>query len=104
MPALRLADYLRQDLVFCDLPALDKPTFMANFAKGMGQIVSTEFPIFSGFRSLFPGSGGASYAILSVLEEKQLKEVIAMLCDVCKNFTEKGRGVVFTLPMSNFVG
>lgn len=31
MPALRLADYLREDLVFWDLPALDKPAFMTDF-------------------------------------------------------------------------
>ena len=27
-------------------------------ARGMGQIVSTDLPIFSGFRTLFPGGGG----------------------------------------------
>ncbi len=31
MPVLRLADYLREDLVFWDLPALDKPAFMTKF-------------------------------------------------------------------------
>ncbi len=31
MPVLRLADYLREDLVFWDLPAQDKPAFMTNF-------------------------------------------------------------------------
>jgi nitrogen regulatory protein PII len=73
-------------------------------AKGMGQIVSTELPIFAGFRSLFPGSGEESYMILSVLVEEQLEEVVAMLRDVCENFAEKGTGIVFTLPVSNFVG
>ncbi len=73
-------------------------------AKGMGQIVSTELPIFSGFRSLFPGSGEESYMILSVLVEEQVEEVVAMLRDVCGNFTETGTGIVFTLPVSNFVG
>jgi nitrogen regulatory protein PII len=73
-------------------------------AKGMGQIVSTELPIFSGFRSLFPGSGEESYMILSVLVEEQVEEVVAMLRDVCGNFAEKGTGIVFTLPVSNFVG
>jgi len=42
-------------------------------AKGMGQIVSSELPIFSGFRSLFPGSGEESYMILSVLTAEQVK-------------------------------
>jgi nitrogen regulatory protein PII len=73
-------------------------------AKGMGQIVSTELPIFSGFRSLFPGTGEESYMILSVLVEEQVEEGVAMLRDVCGGFAEKGTGVVFTLPVTNFVG
>ncbi len=73
-------------------------------AKGMGQIVSTELPIFSGFRSLFPGSGEESYMILSVLVEEQVEEVVAMLREVCGGFTEKGTGIVFTLPVLNYVG
>jgi nitrogen regulatory protein PII len=73
-------------------------------AKGMGEIVSTELPIFSGFRSLFPGSGEESYMILSVLTTDQIEEAIAMLRDVCGGFTEKGTGVVFTLPVMDFVG
>lgn len=73
-------------------------------AKGMGQIVSTELPIFSGFRSLFPGSGEESYLILSVLKDEDVEDTIRMLRDVCDNFAEKGTGVVFTLPVTSFVG
>lgn len=73
-------------------------------AKGMGQIVSTDLPIFSGFRSLFPGSGEESYMILSVLSAEQVKEAVAMLRDVCNDFKEKGTGVVFSLPVLDFHG
>jgi nitrogen regulatory protein PII len=73
-------------------------------AKGMGQIVSTDLPIFSGFRTLFPGSGEPSYMILSVLLADQVEESIAMLRDVCNEFSEKGTGIVFTLPVTQFVG
>jgi len=73
-------------------------------AKGMGQIVSTDLPIFSGFRSLFPGSGEESYLILSVLSAEQVKEAVAMLRDVCDEFAQKGTGVVFTLPVLDFLG
>ena len=73
-------------------------------AKGMGQIVSTELPIFSGFRSLFPGSGEESYVILSVLREEQAEEAIRMLRDVCGDFAEKGTGIVFTVPVTGFIG
>ena len=73
-------------------------------AKGMGQIVSTELPIFSGFRSLFPGSGEESYLILSVIDTDRVEDAIGMLRDVCGNFSEKGTGIVFTLPVTGFVG
>jgi len=73
-------------------------------AKGMGQIVSADLPIFSGFRTMFPGSGEPSYLILSVLLADQVDESIAMLRDVCNEFSEKGTGVVFTLPVAQFVG
>ena len=66
-------------------------------ARGMGQIVSTDLPIFSGFRTLFPGSGEESYLVLSVLREEQVEEAIRMLRDVCGDFAEKGTGIVFTL-------
>jgi nitrogen regulatory protein PII len=73
-------------------------------AKGMGQIVSSDLPIFSGFRTMFPGSGEASYMILSVLMADQVEESVAMLRDVCNEFAEKGTGVVFTLPVTSFIG
>jgi nitrogen regulatory protein PII len=73
-------------------------------AKGMGEIVSTDLPIFSGFRSLFPGSGEESYLILAVVAEEDVKGAIAMLRDVCDQFAEKGTGVVFTLPVLDFLG
>ncbi len=73
-------------------------------AKGMGQIVSTELPIFSGFRSLFPGGGEESYLILSVLAMERVEEALGMLRDVCGDFSNKGTGIVFTLPVIGFVG
>ena len=73
----------RVELVMEGFLELDLPGATVIDAKGMGQIVSTEMPIFSGFRSLFPGSGEESYLILSVLREEQVAEAIRMLRDVC---------------------
>ena len=73
-------------------------------ARGMGQIVSKELPIFSGFRSLFPGAGEESYLILSVLAAEQVEEAMAMLREVCGDFAEKGTGIAFILPVARFVG
>ena len=73
-------------------------------AKGMGQIVSTDLPIFSSFRALFPGGGEASDLILSVVREEQIEEAIRLLCDICGDFAEKGTGIVFTPPVMGYVG
>jgi nitrogen regulatory protein P-II 1 len=73
-------------------------------AKGMGQIISSEMPIFSGFRSLFPSSGEESYMVMSVIDDDAIDDAVAMLRDVCDGFKEKGTGVVFTLPVTNFFG
>ena len=73
-------------------------------AKGMGQIVSSELPIFSGFRSLFPGGGEESYLILAVLTPAQIDEAIGMIRDVCGDFAEKGTGILFRLPVLEFIG
>jgi hypothetical protein len=73
-------------------------------ARGMGQIVSSDLPIFSGFRALFPGGGEESYLVLSVLREEQVEEAIRMLRDVCGDFADKGTGIVFTLPVIGFIG
>ena len=94
----------RLELVMEGFLELGLPGATVIDAKGMGQIVSTELPIFSGFRSLFPGSGEESYLILSVLREEQVEEAIRMLRDVCGDFAEKGTGIVFTVPVTGFIG
>jgi nitrogen regulatory protein PII len=94
----------RVELVMEGFLELNLPGATVIDAKGMGQIVSTEMPIFSGFRSLFPGGGEESYLILSVLREEQVAEAIRMLRDVCGDFAEKGTGIVFTVPVTGFIG
>ncbi len=94
----------RLELVMEGFLELELPGATVLDAKGMGQIVSTELPIFSGFRSMFPGGGEESYLILSVLTAEQVDEAIGLLRDVCGDFTDKGTGIIFTLPVTGFVG
>ena len=94
----------RLELVMEGFLELELPGATVLDAKGMGQIVSTELPIFSGFRSMFPGGGEESYLILSVLTAEQVDEAIGLLRDVCGDFTDKGTGIIFTLPVTEFVG
>jgi hypothetical protein len=73
-------------------------------ARGMGEIVATEIPVFSGFRALFSGGTEESYVIISVLTGDQIREAMALLRDVCGDFAERGTGIVFTLPIEEFHG
>ena len=52
-------------------------------AKGMGQILSVELPIFSGFRSMFPGGGEETYVLMSVLSGRQVGEAVSLVSEVC---------------------
>jgi len=73
-------------------------------ARGMGEIVATEIPVFSGFRSLFKGGTEESYVIISVLTGEQVTEAIGLMRDICGDFAEKGTGIAFTVPIQEFHG
>jgi hypothetical protein len=70
-------------------------SFLLNSGVGLGT---------AALGSLFPGSGEESYMILSVIDDDGIDDAVAMLRDVCEGFKEKGTGVVFTLPVTNFYG
>jgi len=72
--------------------------------RGMGQILSTEIPIFAGFSSLFPGSSQDTYVIMSVLEADQVEEAIGLTEDICGTFCKAGAGFLFTVPVSRVQG
>jgi nitrogen regulatory protein PII len=68
--------------------------------RGMGQIISSEIPIFAGFRSLFPGWGADTYMILSVIEAGTRQRAIEAVREVCGDFDTPGSGILFTVPIS----
>ena len=72
--------------------------------RGMGQILSTDVPIFAGFRSLFPGGSAGTYLILSVVEEGVIDEVIDLIEEVCGDLGRPGTGVLFTVPVRRIRG
>ena len=73
-------------------------------ARGMGEIVSSDIPVFSGFRSLFGGVTEESYVLISVLTPEQVTEALALVSDVCGEFAREGAGIAFTLPVLEFLG
>jgi nitrogen regulatory protein PII len=67
--------------------------------KGMGQIISKDIPIFTGFESLFPGGGTHTFMILSVITRDDLKRAARLVDEVCGNLKKPGTGFLFTLPV-----
>lgn len=73
-------------------------------ARGMGQIVSSDIPIFTGFKSLFPGWGDDTYMILSVVDPDSREKAFRLARDVCGSFESPGSGIMFTLPVFHVEG
>lgn len=72
--------------------------------KGMGQIISTQIPIFTGFKSLFPGWGADTYMILSVIDSANVDRVFKMAGEVCGDINKPGVGIAFTVPVTRVMG
>ena len=73
-------------------------------SEGMGQILSHDIPIFAGLQTLISGSRPQNRTILSVLPERKVPEVIAILQDAMGSLESPATGIVFTLPVDRVVG
>lgn len=72
--------------------------------RGMGQIISMEIPIFTGFKSLFPGWGTDTHMILSVVDGASRPKAVEVAREVCGDFSSPGSGILFTLPINHAEG
>jgi len=72
---------------------------------GMGQILSSEVPIFAGFGSLFRGASSSNKTVLSVIgESDKVIEAIAMIEEAVGSLDEPGAGILFTVAVENVRG
>lgn len=72
---------------------------------GMGQILSTEVPIFAGFRTLFRGASTVNKTILSVIDEpSKVQEALDIIDEIFGGLDQPGSGIVFTVPIENVRG
>jgi nitrogen regulatory protein PII len=72
---------------------------------GMGQILSTEVPIFAGFRSMFRGASTVNKTILSVIDEPgKVQEALTIIDEIFEGLDTPGSGIVFTVPIENVRG
>ena len=73
-------------------------------ARGMGEIITQDIPVFGGLRSLFPRGDLHTYMIISLIEIEALDGIADLVEDVCGDLNLPGNGVIFTLPTSNVRG
>jgi nitrogen regulatory protein PII len=72
---------------------------------GMGQILSTEVPIFAGFQSLFRGASTGNKTILSVIDDPaKVQGALDIIDEVFGGIDRPGSGIVFTVPIENVRG
>lgn len=72
---------------------------------GMGQILSSEVPIFAGFRSLFRGAATVNKTIMSVIDgEEKVREALSILEEIIEDLDQPGSGIAFTIPIENVRG
>ena len=72
--------------------------------RGMGQILSTDVPIFAGFKALFPGGSSGTYMIYSVVTSDQVDDIIQLTEEICGDLESAGAGFLFTVPVNRVRG
>ncbi|MFQ6083832.1 MAG: P-II family nitrogen regulator [Candidatus Aminicenantia bacterium] len=71
---------------------------------GMGHIISEEVPIFAGLRFMFAGEKPYNKTILSVIKEEKVEPALQLLGKILGDLNERGKGIVFVLPIEKVVG
>lgn len=72
---------------------------------GMGRVLSSEVPIFAGFRSLFRGASAVNRTVLSVVREAAtVREAFAIIEDAVGPLDNPGNGIAFTIPVGDVRG
>jgi len=73
-------------------------------ARGMGEILSHNVPIFAGLKTLFPGAEGRSQVLLSVVDEEKLSDAFTLVEEICGSLSAPGNGIAFAISLDEVVG
>jgi hypothetical protein len=73
-------------------------------ARGMGQMLVQEHPLFIGARDLFPGAGSDSHVVFCVTDGAKAAAGLKLLDRAANGIERKGAGVGFTVPLGQVVG
>ena len=68
-------------------------------ARGMGQVLCQDIPLFLHLRDRFPAADGDSYLFLCVVDDMQLELCFELAEHTCQPLAQ---GVAFSLPVGRF--
>lgn len=73
-------------------------------SEGMGRVLAREVPILAGVAALSARTRAQNHTILSVMPPEKIESVIALLEEVCGDFSDPATGIVITVPVSRVIG
>lgn len=72
--------------------------------EGMGRLLAAEVPIFAGLEALAGRTRPRNQTLFSVLEDDKVDAALALLQEVCGDFSRPATGIVVTLPVNRVLG
>lgn len=72
--------------------------------EGMGRLLASEVPIFAGLQALQGRTRPRNQTLFSVLDDDKVDAALALLQEVCGDFSRPATGIVVTLPVNRVLG
>lgn len=92
-------DYSKLEALLLACVEHDLPGGTILDARGMGQVLCQDIPLFLHLRDHFPEAEGDSYVLLSVVSTKQIETCFSLAEQICGSASQ---GVCFALPVFRF--
>lgn len=71
---------------------------------GMGNILSSDVPIFAGLRFMFAGSRPYNKTIMSVIKEKKIIPLKRLIKKILGPLEKSGNGILFFIDLCEVIG
>lgn len=72
--------------------------------EGMGRLLASEVPIFAGLEALAGRTRPRNQTLFSVIDDDKVDRALALLQEVCGDFSQPATGIVVTLPVNRVLG
>lgn len=72
--------------------------------EGMGRMLASEVPIFAGLQALAGRTRPRNQTLFSVIDDDKVDAALALLQEVCGDFSQPATGIVVTVPVNRVMG